>query len=238
MSVLCICGCIPRLFYQDGINYLGPVVSPLCFCGEVSNRPPRLCPIVYQRLRSLNLLKRQPTRRGKRRCKSRPLTSLGLVNACSVNKRHEAVSAHLLNFKLDLLAITETWQTSNDDSGLKLACPDGYSFIHTPRSGSVGGGVALIFKSTVAVQSVPVLFVPTSFEWLDLFVRIRHKRFRLIVLYRPPTSSKTPPFSVFLSEFTCLLEALNQASGDVVITGDFNIHVGSGETNADDFEEL
>jgi hypothetical protein len=42
----------------------------------------------------------------------------------------------------------------------------------------------------------------------------------------------------FLSEFTCLLEALNQASGDVVITGDFNIHVGSGETNADDFEEL
>jgi hypothetical protein len=156
MSVLCICGCIPRLFYQDGINYLGPVVSPLCFCGEVSNRPPRLCPIVYQRLRYLNLLKRQPTRRGKRRCKSRPLTSLGLVNACSVNKRHEAVSAHLLNFKLDLLAITETWQTSNDDSGLKLACPDGYSFIHTPRSGSVGGGVALIFKSTVAVQSVPV----------------------------------------------------------------------------------
>ncbi len=139
-------------------------MSPLCFCGEGSNRPPRLCPIVYQRLRSLNLLKRQPTRRGKRRCKSRPLTSLGLVNACSVNKRHEAVSAHLLNFKLDLLAITETWQTSNNDSGLKLACPDGYSIIHTSRSGSVGGGVALIFKSTVAVQSLPALFVPTSFE--------------------------------------------------------------------------
>jgi endonuclease/exonuclease/phosphatase family metal-dependent hydrolase len=64
------------------------------------------------------------------------------------------------------------------------------------------------------------------------------KRFRLVVLYRPPTSSKTPQFSVFLSKFTGLLEALNQAFGDVVITGDFNIHVGSGETNADDFEQL
>jgi hypothetical protein len=46
-----------------------------------------------------NLLKRQPTSGGKRRCKSNLLTSLGLVNACSVNKRHKAVSAHLLNFK-------------------------------------------------------------------------------------------------------------------------------------------
>ena len=59
-----------------------------------------------------------------------------------------------------------------------------------------------------------------------------------VVLYRPPTSSKTPQFSVFLSEFTGLLEALNQAFGDVVITGDFNIHVGSGITNADGFEQL
>jgi hypothetical protein len=65
------------------------------------------------------------------------------------------VSAHLLNFKLDLLAITETWQTSDDDSGLKLACPDGFSFIHTPRIGSVGGGVALLFKSTVALLLSP-----------------------------------------------------------------------------------
>jgi hypothetical protein len=155
MSMLCICGRIPRLFDQDRSNSFGPVVVPLCCCGEVSNRPPRLCPIVYKLLRSLNLLKRQPTRRGKKRCKSRPLTSLGLVNACSVNKRHEAVSAHLLNFKLDLLAITETWQTSDDDSRLKLACPDGFSFIHTPRIGSVGGGVALLFKSTVALLLSP-----------------------------------------------------------------------------------
>ena len=211
MNVLCICVCISRLSSPSTRNSVGDVFiahRPDCqfslggtFCA------PRLKEHVYKLYKSLGILKRQPTRRGRRKSKScRHLTALCLINACSLNKRYTDVSAHLVHYKLDLLAITETWQHDNDDSGLRRACPDGFSFVHTPRQHSVGGGVALIFKSTICVQKSQVLFVSTSFESLDLHVRIRHRLFRLIVLYRPPCSAKSPPFSVFLSEFSIFLE--------------------------------
>ena len=46
------------------------------------------------------------------------------------------------------------------------------------------------------------------------------------------------PFSLVLFPFSSLLETLNGASEYLVITGDFNIHVGSTEPHAIQFEEL
>jgi len=48
---------------------------------------------------------------------------------------------------VDILAITETWLgTVIDDHVLFDLIPSGYDILHTARSGSRGGGVAVVFK--------------------------------------------------------------------------------------------
>ena len=62
-----------------------------------------------------------------------------------------------------------------------------------------------------------------SFEFLD--VRFKSsKMIRMIIIYRPPSSV---PLSTFYREFSLLLEELATASGELLIVGDFNLHVDS-----------
>ena len=66
----------------------------------------------------------------------------------------------------------------------------------------------------------------TSFELLDLSVSLRPQSLRLLVIYRPPSSSKAgATFSKFLAEFADLLETVLFSAGRFIILGDFNIHV-------------
>lgn len=112
------------------------------------------------------------------------------------------------------------------------------AFAHAPRIDGIRGGVALIYRTSIIIHRVMPRLSCIFFEWLDLHVCIRHKIFRLVIIYRPTTFFKSPPFSVFITEFSSLLGSPNGASDDLIITGDFNIHVGSTEPNAVDFEEL
>ena len=59
----------------------------------------------------------------------------------------------------------------------------------------------------------------------------RPRRVRVLVVYRPPTSSMT----VFMTEFQTVLETIS-ALPEVIIAGDFNIHVDvSTDKSATDF---
>ncbi|CAB4007118.1 RNA-directed DNA polymerase from mobile element jockey, partial [Paramuricea clavata] len=53
----------------------------------------------------------------------------------------------------DILALTETWlPPSGNDLIIGDLCPTGYSFLHTPRHGSIGGGVGLLFKESLNIK--------------------------------------------------------------------------------------
>ena len=56
---------------------------------------------------------------------------------------------------IDNLAITETWVRPGnmDEVDIGTLCPTGYRFFHVPRSYSFGGGVGLLFKETINVNS-------------------------------------------------------------------------------------
>ena len=65
----------------------------------------------------------------------------GLLNARSVNSSAGIIAQHLLNFDLDLLAVTESWLTSDSgDDILRGICPEGYLSLHRPRLERRGGG--------------------------------------------------------------------------------------------------
>ena len=63
--------------------------------------------------------------------------------------------------------------------------------------------------------------------------------YRLLIVYRPPTSKKGITFSLFLEEFSTLLESVMMAKGKLIVTGDFNIQMdNAGNANTKKFSVL
>src|SRR5271156_6368890 len=98
--------------------------------------------------------------------------------------------------------------------------PAGYSIIHQPRPVGKGGGVALIYRSFLKVIKIQ-LPIFTTFESLCTKFTISASSFTLLTVYRPPNYSQ----SVFVSEMSSLFEDLASSTSELLITGDFNIHV-------------
>ena len=69
--------------------------------------------------------------------------SLCLLNARSVKNKTAALFDHICDCKADLVAITETWLTTDDAAVRAELCPVGYKISDCPRTGRGGGGVGL-----------------------------------------------------------------------------------------------
>ena len=93
----------------------------------------RLPQSVYIALNGLGIFRRTRarSRRGVRgggatRLLVRQRSFLGLVNARSLLNKCELISSHVIDTRLDLLAVTETFlNIDNGDLAIKAACPDG-----------------------------------------------------------------------------------------------------------------
>ena len=107
--------------------------------------------------------------------------------------------------------------------------------MHVSRSHSAGGGVGIIFKNKIRINtSLTDQF--HSFELMDFLLSIV-RCLRILLVYRPPDLST----SLFLEEFSKLLEYItaDQRQKRLLIVGDFNIHVGSpNNTTARQFLDL
>ncbi|XP_046638649.1 uncharacterized protein LOC124316751 [Daphnia pulicaria] len=189
---------------------------------------PRQCPKLslslhsYRLLRLRCLLTRLRTSRSRKR-KRRFGTRLCLINAGSVVNKLESFTTVFSDHSPDVVALTETWLTHvNGDQILSSMVPGGFSFIQVPRPSSRrGGGVAVVFKSTIAATLVTDSQAYDSFEYMDVRLKFGTRTLRLLVVYRPPRCSE----SDFLRDFSCVLEILLVTRDDVLIVGDFNLHV-------------
>ncbi|EDO44723.1 predicted protein, partial [Nematostella vectensis] len=95
------------------------------------------------------------------------------------------------------------------------------------RPNRSGGGTGLLYRDPFDVSTVKSgISSRESFEFSELLVKSSSYNLRVIVIYRPPYSeAHRVPTSVFLSEFPEYLESLLLCKENLLITGDFNIHV-------------
>ena len=124
-----------------------------------------------------------------------------------------------------LCAIMETW-LSDDEQDLRFeeVPPTGYNIISKPRTSSKkGDGIAIIYKSCLTVKELLRLTRPSEvMELLEILVHFKGIPCNIYTVYRIPNTSVIQ----FCSELSDLLEHnINQDCGNLLIIGDFNIHM-------------
>ncbi|ESO11717.1 hypothetical protein HELRODRAFT_166735 [Helobdella robusta] len=146
---------------------------------------------------------------------------LGLLNIRSVNSKSDIIY-ELIQEGLDIFVLVETWHGSTDNISVKSSIPSGYRYVdflrlNDPRH----GGIIVVFRSNFIYKLIelPVL---TTFEAVAIKMVVNNKDFVLLALYRPGSAQVS---STFFDELIFVLENIIILSLNVMLVGDFNIHV-------------
>ncbi|XP_068675919.1 protocadherin Fat 4-like [Montipora foliosa] len=150
-----------------------------------------------------------------------------LLNARSVNNKTLQIKDYTIDKDVDLFAITESWLKADESSDFvsRDIALNGYGFLHCPRPNGTGGGLAVLYKSTIKIELLETPQPYKSFELMELLLHSFTPKTNMMIIYRPPPSSKnqlTP--SLFFDEFSQLLERSVSSPGQLLLCGDFNFH--------------
>lgn len=150
----------------------------------------------------------------------------GNVNARSLKNKTEVFTDHVINGKLDICLVTETWIKNDDSVTLAALSPQGYMFRNVPRhSERTGGGTGIILRENFKINFIEGN-LRLSFESSEWNVTAYGRTSKSVTVNRPPYSDAHPvPTGVFFQEFTVYLESILLCPEVLVIGGDFNIHI-------------
>lgn len=110
------------------------------------------------------------------------------------------------------------WHEPNVFSALNESCPPGYAYLEKARSTGRGGGLAAICRQDLELSSIPLPPLST-FECLAFKCK-PPASITFLLIYRP-----LKPNPTFLPELQDLLSTFCTSSANIMILGDFNIHV-------------
>ena len=152
------------------------------------------------------------------------------MNARSVRNKSADIFDFVCEKKIDLLAITETWLNANDGAVGNELCPTNYKLCDHPRTDGIGGGTALLYRDLLHVKKIRA-GVKESFEFSELIVQQPSSHNLIVItIYRPPSSDvHRVPISAFFPELADCLESIVLCQEQLLISGDFNIHVDNAE---------
>ena len=134
---------------------------------------------------------------------------------------------HLVNVKLNLCLITETWLSNSDDVWIAtsdIVC-NGYKLSNINRNHRKGGGLALAYKNNLDVR-LSLHGQSRSFQYAVWECNISDTLLTLVGIYHPPYSDVTKVTdAMFLDDLAEFLEITLITYSNIIISGDFNLHI-------------
>ena len=144
------------------------------------------------------------------------------LNARSLSKNIDNITSELslLSNKPSIIAVSETWSVTNNDS---FPIP-GYSFIQKARTTKIGGGVALYLQDTIDIKYKlrPDLSIDDISD--SLFIQITNTKSKNVIIgvvYKPPDVDVIK----FNENLEKTLKILTKERRPCYIMGDFNINL-------------
>ena len=138
------------------------------------------------------------------------------MNVRSLKKHIKDLEAliHSLEFPPNVICLTETWLTDNDDIDFFMV--PGYNNYAIKNRSTHGGGVMIQIQDSMSLIETH----PTELEE-TLLVSLQYKkyRFKLATVYNPPRTNKL----TFVEKLDNFLNDITSLNCPTVITGDFNI---------------
>ena len=142
---------------------------------------------------------------------------------------------------VDVLALTETWLCDGPDDLIVInnSVPPGYHIHCVNRQHKRGGGVALIYKKDITFKDEQLTSIDrfSQFELLDCCIKINKISTRVVVVYRPPIVGNIQ-YEEFAREWSLYLERFIEVQEELLIVGDFNIHVDTVNSLSDSFTNI
>ncbi len=154
------------------------------------------------------------------------LSTFACFNAQSVKNKTHALKDYILDKNIQLCAITESWLKPQNDLEMGELKPSGYKLDPIHRLHNKAGGIVVVHHEALKAK-VKDKGNRQSYQFMDLLVPSGSDSIRVLVLYRPPYNFRTNPvpISTFFDEFSSHMEGFLLSLHNIVITGDFNIHM-------------
>ncbi|KAJ8037927.1 Vesicular glutamate transporter 3 [Holothuria leucospilota] len=150
----------------------------------------------------------------------------GTMNTRSIRNKTNEVLVQLVDDDMDFCLITETWLKNEDTVTVADLQSTGYTFSGYNRSDRIGGGVGLLCRERYHVKDI-LKGETTSFEYAVWNVKVTTSTtLTVVAIYRPPYSTLHPVnTTIFLDEFADFITKILVDYENVLIGGDFNIHM-------------
>ena len=152
---------------------------------------------------------------------------VGTVNTRSVKNKSDLIIETSKLENLDFLVISEIWQREEDAHWVATSSLDteGYRIQTINRQGKQGGGVALLHKDRYQVARDHYEPQLDLLEYGIWSTRVRNRTLTIAGLYYPPLGSTRNTPARFLDQVSELVQYLFTNHKNLVLLGDFNIHV-------------
>ena len=149
-------------------------------------------------------------------------------NCRSIVEKTLDIKDFRLEHDIDIYLLAETWLSESNHGNVITSLKDNTcNFINDPRPyEGRGGGLGCIYKKQLSIIRTIPPFSLTTMQLLELKLKVYSKTYTLVVIYRSePVANHWYTMSNFFKEFNQVLSHYNNARHEVILTGDFNIHV-------------
>ena len=163
-----------------------------------------------------------------------------LTNAQSLKNKEYILRDQIDQINADFVVVTETWLCEEDNIWAECSQfnRDGYKIKTAHRINRAGGGIAVIYKDQLKVDLIDS-GNSLSFQYMVCVICIDNTVLTLLALYHPPYSKKNPvTVSMFIDEFTQFLPDYLVKYKNLVVLGDFNLHLETEEPDVRLFKDI